>query len=79
MALNPRLPEAQQELYDWLVIYIRDQQQAPSIREMMIAMGLKSFAPVQSRLKYLRRKGYIEWTEGQARTIQILNDSTSDI
>lgn len=67
------LTEAQQQLYDWLVEYIRDHQHSPSIRQMMAAMGLKSPAPVQSRLEHLRNKGYIEWTEGQARTIRILN------
>ncbi len=67
------LTEAQQQLYDWLVEYIRDRQHAPSIRQMMTAMNLKSPAPVQSRLEHLRNKGYIGWTEGQARTIRILN------
>ncbi len=45
---------------------------SPSIRQMMQAMNLKSPAPIQSRLEHLRTKGYIEWTEGQARTIRIL-------
>lgn len=31
-------------------------------------------APIQSRLDHLRRKSYIDWTEGQARTIRILQD-----
>lgn len=66
------LTEAQQELYDWLVDYIRDNQHSPSIRQMMRAMGLKSPAPIQSRLDHLRKKQYIGWTEGQARTIRIL-------
>ncbi|MBE7384306.1 MAG: repressor LexA [Leptolyngbya sp. SIO1E4] len=66
------LTDAQQELYDWLVDYIRGNQHSPSIRQMMRAMGLKSPAPIQSRLDHLRKKGYIEWTEGQARTIRIL-------
>lgn len=65
------LTEAQQELYDWLVGYIREHQYPPSIRQMMRAMGLKSPAPVQSRLEHLRAKGYIEWTEGKARTIRM--------
>ncbi len=67
------LTEAQQELYDWLVDYIRDNQHSPSIRQMMRAMGLKSPAPIQSRLDHLRKKGYIDWAEGQARTIRILH------
>ncbi len=67
------LTEAQQQLYDWLAEYIRQHQHSPSIRQMMQAMNLKSPAPIQSRLEHLRIKGYIEWTEGKARTIRILN------
>ncbi len=66
------LTAAQQELYDWLVDYIRDNQHSPSIRQMMEAMGLRSPAPIQSRLDHLKRKGYIAWNEGKARTIRIL-------
>lgn len=65
------LTTAQQELYDWLVGYIREHQHSPSIRQMMKAMGLRSPAPVQSRLEHLKNKGYIDWTEGKARTIRL--------
>ena len=40
----------------------------------MEAMGLKSPAPIQSRLKHLQQKGYISWQEGKARTIQIADE-----
>jgi repressor LexA len=76
---NINLTKVQQELYDWLVEYIRENQHAPSIRQMMMAMGLRSPAPIQSRLEHLRNKGYIQWAEGQARTIQILKTNTSGI
>jgi repressor LexA len=76
---NPNLTKVQQELYDWLVEYIRENQHAPSIRQMMMAMGLRSPAPIQSRLEHLRNKGFIQWAEGQARTIQILKNSTTGI
>lgn len=66
------LTQAQQELYDWLIEYIRTTQHAPSIRQMMRAMNLRSPAPIQSRLERLRAKGYIDWTEGKARTLRIL-------
>lgn len=69
------LTDAQQELYDWLVEYIQNNQYPPSIRQMMKAMGLKSPAPVQSRLEHLRAKGYIEWTEGKARTIRMTQEA----
>ena len=69
------LTPAQQQLYDWLVETIRVRQHSPSIREMMRAMGLSSPAPIQSRLEHLRKKGYIEWTEGKARTYRIREDA----
>ena len=67
-----RLTPAQKELYDWLVDYIQTSHHAPSIRQMMVAMNLRSPAPVQSRLERLRSKGYIDWTDGRARTMRIL-------
>ena len=66
------LTTAQQELFEWLAEYVRQNQHSPSIRQMMQAMQLKSPAPVQSRLEHLRAKGYIDWRDGKARTIRIL-------
>ena len=65
------LTEAQNELYEWIKNYMRDFQHSPSIRQMMQAMGLKSPAPIQSRLKHLQEKGFISWQEGKARTLQL--------
>ena len=67
------LTQAQNELYAWIKDYMRDFQHSPSIRQMMQAMGLKSPAPIQSRLKHLQEKGYISWQEGKARTLQIVD------
>ena len=53
---------------------MREFQHSPSIRQMMQAMGLKSPAPIQSRLKHLQEKGYISWQEGKARTLQIIDE-----
>ena len=66
---------AQQELYDWLSEYIGEHRHSPSIRQMMEAMGLRSPAPIQSRLRHLQQKGWITWKEGQARTLQLLGDA----
>ncbi|CCQ54160.1 transcriptional repressor LexA [Crocosphaera watsonii] len=70
--MEPLTP-AQKELYEWLIKYIDENQHAPSIRQMMKAMNLRSPAPVQSRLERLRNKGYIDWIEGKARTLRILH------
>jgi len=69
------LTTAQQELYDWLSQYIGEHRHSPSIRQMMEAMGLRSPAPIQSRLRHLQQKGWITWKEGQARTLQLLGDA----
>ena len=67
------LTDAQNELYDWIRNYVKDFQHSPSIRQMMNAMGLKSPAPIQSRLKHLQEKGFISWQEGKARTLKLVN------
>ena len=66
------LTSAQLELYDWLTDFIAEHRHSPSIRQMMEAMGLRSPAPIQSRLRHLQQKGWITWKEGQARTLQLL-------
>ena len=68
------LTEAQNELYEWIKEYVKKFQHSPSIRQMMQAMGLKSPAPIQSRLKHLQEKGFISWQEGKARTLQLIED-----
>ena len=73
------LTTAQQELYDWLVDFIGNHHHSPSIRQMMQAMGLKSPAPIQSRLRHLQEKGWIKWQEGQARTLQLIEESLSGV
>ena len=73
-ASNYDLTDAQNELYSWIRDYMREFRHSPSIRQMMQAMGLKSPAPIQSRLKHLQEKGFISWQEGKARTLQIVDE-----
>ncbi len=72
--MGHELTEAQNELFEWIKAYIKNFKHSPSIRQMMKGMGLKSPAPIQSRLKHLQDKGYISWQEGRARTLQLMND-----
>ena len=76
---DDNLTQAQNELYGWIKNYMKDFQHSPSIRQMMQAMGLKSPAPIQSRLKHLQEKGYISWQEGKARTLQIIDEITESV
>ena len=68
------LTDAQNELYEWIKDYLKKFQHSPSIRQMMNGMGLRSPAPIQSRLKHLQDKGYISWHEGRARTLKVIDD-----
>ena len=76
---NLDLTQAQTELYGWIKNYMKEFQHSPSIRQMMEAMGLKSPAPIQSRLKHLQEKGYISWQEGKARTLQLIDEISSGV
>ena len=76
---DDQLTPAQKQLYDWLSDFINTNHHSPSIRQMMQAMGLRSPAPIQSRLKHLQEKGWITWKEGQARTLQLLGDAFSGV
>ena len=71
---NDNLSDAQKELYEWIKSYMTEYHHSPSIRQMMQAMGLRSPAPIQSRLKHLQQKGFISWQEGKARTLQIVDE-----
>ena len=73
------LTDAQNELYSWIKGYMKAFKHSPSIRQMMEAMGLKSPAPIQSRLKHLQEKGYISWQEGKARTLQVCDEIFSGV
>ena len=72
--VEEKLTDAQNQLFEWIKNYINEFNHSPSIRQMMKAMGLKSPAPIQSRLKHLQDKGYISWQEGKARTLQLLSN-----
>ena len=76
---DSNLTDAQNELYGWIKDYMKNFQHSPSIRQMMQAMGLKSPAPIQSRLKHLQDKGYISWQEGKARTMQIIDEISEGV
>tara|TARA_B100000242_G_scaffold286020_1_gene251148 strand:+ start:1149 stop:1766 length:618 start_codon:yes stop_codon:yes gene_type:complete len=73
-SVDNNLTEAQNELYSWIKDYMKNFKHSPTIRQMMQAMGLKSPAPIQSRLKHLQEKGYISWQEGKARTMQVVDE-----
>lgn len=57
------LTKAQGELYYWIKDFVEQHEYFPTIRAMMKAMGLRSPAPIQSRLNCLEKKGWIKKQE----------------
>jgi repressor LexA len=72
------LTRLEQHLFDWLIKYLKAHGHAPSIRQMVEAMELKSNSPIQHRLEGLKAKGYVSWEKKKMRTLQILCDPNQD-
>jgi SOS-response transcriptional repressor LexA len=70
--MKDKLSQKQKNLLEIICIYIDDNKIAPSIRELMYLLNLKSTSTMHGYLGRLRDKGYITWKEGMPRTIQIL-------
>ena len=64
------------ECYEWIAKYIQLHQRAPTIREIMRGLELRSPGPVQQQLQRLRDAGKINWIDGKNRTIRLVNRSS---
>ena len=72
---SPPPSPRQQQVLD----FIREQWEQglpiPTVREIARHLGLKSFSPVKLHLDALRRKGYLEDSDGTARSLRLTGDS----
>lgn len=57
--------------YNAIVKFIEENGYPPSVRELCQITGKSSTATIQYRIKSLKKKGYIETTNGAKRTIRI--------
>ena len=65
------LSKMQQQIYDFLVSYIRSRGYPPSVREIGEAVGLKSPSTVHFHLKHLEEAGVIAKGAGKGRAITL--------
>lgn len=65
------LSKMQQQIYNFLVSYIRSRGYPPSVREIGEAVGLKSPSTVHFHLKHLEEAGVIEKGAGKGRAITL--------
>ena len=66
------MTEKQEELYMAIKEFIKDNGYAPTVRELNEKTNIKSPATTFAKLIQLKKKGYITFIEGKARTIKIL-------
>jgi len=62
----------QREVFDWIVAYIAERGYSPTRREIMKGFGWGTTNATMSHLIPLRKKGWIDWIDGTARTIRPL-------
>lgn len=70
------LTDRQAQVLAWISRYIDDHGYSPTIREMCVALGIRSPNGVVCHLEPLRRKGYIDWLDARPRTIRTTADAT---
>lgn len=64
----------QQEILDYIKLKVLEKGYAPTVREICLAVGLKSSSSVHSHLETLERKGYIRRDPTKPRTIEIADE-----
>lgn len=72
-----KLTAKQQEIYDYILLFIEEYGYPPSVREIGDHLGLKSPSTVHFHLKGLRSAGLIHQTEGKTRSITVTSEGTS--
>jgi len=68
---SPPTPR-QRKIYDFVVSFIAEREYPPTRREIQLALGIRNPNGVMSQLVSLRRKGWIDWQDGAARTLRPL-------
>lgn len=65
------LTERQREILNWIARYIGERGFSPTVRELCQAFRFDSPNGAMCHLVPLRKKGWINWQDGQARTLRI--------
>lgn len=71
--MKPTTPR-QQQVLDFIRQCLEAGDPVPTLREIARHLGLKSFSPAKAHLDALRRKGYLEDSDGNARSLRLAGD-----
>lgn len=69
------LYKRQRQIYDFISQYIQKNGFSPTLKEMAQAIGVSSLATVHEHLQSLEKKGVIKKTDGQTRSIELVEQS----
>ena len=73
--LSPR----QKEVLDFITDQITQKNYPPSVREICLAMGLRSSSTAHAHLKALEKKGYLRRDPAKPRAIEILDPAANAV
>ncbi|MCT4611849.1 MAG: transcriptional repressor LexA [Clostridia bacterium] len=73
--MKETLSDKQQKILDFLKSEIKSKGYPPSVREICLAVGLRSTSTVHGHLERLEKKGYIRKSASKTRAIEILEDN----
>lgn len=66
------ITDRQREVYDFVVAYIEENDQAPTFREIAEGLDHKTLSNVHRMLHALRDRNWIDFLDNRARSIIIL-------
>lgn len=72
------LTPKQNQIYDYILTYIREDGYPPSVREIAEAVGLKSPSTVHFHLKAMEKAGVLTRGAGKTRSITLLEEQPSE-
>jgi len=71
------LKNKERAMYDYIIGVLKKEGFSPSVRDIKIALGIKSTSTVHAYLEKLEKMGYIQKEAGKSRTIRVDNIDSS--
>lgn len=76
--MSAPLTSKQAEIYQFILQYTREHGYPPSVREIGVAVNLKSPSTVHFHMKKLEAEGYIQKADGKTRAISLPKEAVAE-
>lgn len=74
-ATRQPLTARQQAVLDWIRGFIDVHGYSPTVRQVAFAFNWRTPNAAATHLRPMRKKGWVTWEEGKARTLRIVEES----